>query len=243
MQDTSHLHDWSMLHDERVVNIVDNATRKVAEDREVDVDDLTQDAWLRITDLRTELPGFYYVGRWGLLYTALYRDLQDMTKTEANNRWRLQSHDVRHEEDAESGESAAPVAIAVRPDGSQYDRELVTALLPAVWDWQYCWGMQVENAPDGDMPRSAPNKATGNTLAAHLVDIRRAWATAPLSLRERQCAFLVAGLDMTLQSAGQVLGIGHQRVSEDVMRAVGKVVATLNGDAALLDSLEEEVAA
>jgi hypothetical protein len=240
-KDKDALHDWNMMHHERVQSIVERASQKVADEREVDADDLYQDAWLFVTDLRTDLPGFFYEEKFGHLYTALYRDLLDSTKTAANNQWRLQSYDVRHEED-DDGESAAPVAIAHRPDGSQYDRELVTSLLPAVWDWQFCWGMQVENAPDGDMPRSSPNKATGNTLAAHLVDIRDGWEKAPLSLRERQSAFLVAGLDMTTTAAGDVLGVTHQAISQNVERAVGKIVATLNGDAALLDSLEEDAA-
>lgn len=233
------MHDWNMLHDERVQNIVERAAKTVSFAFDVDLDDLVNDAWLRVTDLHTELPGIYYGEAFGLLYTALYRDLMDMRKTEVNNRWRLQSHDVRHEANEEAEESAAPVAIAHRTEVSQYDRELVKALLPAVWDSLYCYGMQAENAPDGDMPRGHVNKATGNTLAAHLVDIRVGWRTAPLTITERRALFLLHGLDMTTVTAAQVLNVTHQTVSENAMRGVGKIVATLNGDDALLNSLEE----
>jgi DNA-directed RNA polymerase specialized sigma24 family protein len=230
---------WFMLHDPNVQTVVKNVARRVSSERGIEQDDIEQEAWIRVTDVDT---GLWYMAKcekWGLLTTALYRDMLDITKREASNEWRHQSFDVRHSEDVEGDETGAPVTIIPRRDVSQYDRELVQSLLPAVWDWQFCWGMQVENAPDADMPRSAPNKATGNTLAAHLADIRSAWLSAPLTLTERQALFLLYALDLTQQESGHILGITQQSVSENGLRGVGKIVALLNGDQALMDSMEE----
>jgi len=238
------VHDWTLIDNENVQQVVTSAARQVALERELDADDLQQDAWILVTNTHTDLAHFVHAEKWGALRTALYRDLLNATARGERIKEKTQSFDVRHGEDFDlETESSAPVSLNQRVGVTLYDRELVQSLLPAVWDEQFCWGMQVENAPDADMPRTQSNKATGNTLAAHLADIRSTWETAPLTLPERQALFLVYGLDFTNQMAGSTLGITHQTVSERALRGVGKIVATLNGDAALLDSLEEELVA
>jgi len=63
---------------------------------------------------------------------------------------------------------------------SRYDRELVERLLPAVWDESYAYGMEAPLAPPPGMPRAKADPSKGNTLWAHLSDIRTAWRMAPI---------------------------------------------------------------
>ncbi|MEU1129537.1 hypothetical protein ABZ383_06670 [Streptomyces sp. NPDC005900] len=73
-----------------------------------------------------------------------------------------------------------------------YDRRIIEHLLPAVWDAETAYGIRNPQAPDADMPKGSVDPKTASLLFAHLADIRRGWAAAPLSLGEGQALILRA---------------------------------------------------
>lgn len=235
--------DWSILEIDGVEDIINQAATKVARRFDMTLEDLEQDARVRVCDLSTNLPECAY-GLNGLhLGTLQYRleqDLVDIAKRELRHRERNTSFEERY--DGDGTYAPRPVSVTIRQEVGGYTRELVEALLPAVWDADFCFGMKVENAPDADMPRGWTNKATGNTLAAHIADIKRGWQKAPLSLDERRALLLCYGLDWTQEDAATNQGVSQQTISNRLYSGVGKVVATLNGDSALLEQVSEGVA-
>lgn len=112
---------------------------------------------------------------------------------------------------------------------SEYDRELVELLLPAVWDDGYAYGMPLPYAPDRDMPKGYSNPAHSGTLYAHLADIRAGWASAPLTTKERRALVLRYRDDLLETAIGKREGANKQAISVRLASAVGKIVATLNG--------------
>ncbi|WKU46717.1 hypothetical protein Q3V23_23115 [Streptomyces sp. VNUA116] len=110
-----------------------------------------------------------------------------------------------------------------------YDRALVEHLLPAVWDPEAAYGIRSPTAPDADMPKGTVDKKAAGTLFAHLADIRRGWASAPLSLGERQALVLRYGADLPDYDAGVLQGITDRAVRYRCERGVGKLAAHLNG--------------
>ncbi|MGW1836994.1 hypothetical protein [Streptomyces sp. NPDC002067] len=119
-----------------------------------------------------------------------------------------------------------------------YDRRLVEHLLPAVWDAEAAYGIRNPTAPDADMPRAAVDPKTASTLFAHLADIRRGWATAPLSLGERQALICRFGADLPDDASGALQGVTDRAVRYRCERGVGKIAAHLNGDE-YIDGYEE----
>lgn len=253
------MHDWTILDYPEVTAIVEQEAERVAVKHGFEVEDMLQEAWVLVTDRHGGIPDKAHEGEWAFVRHALSRDLLNSTVTERKRRMvlanpsedeeepeyisRFESYDERYAEPASDDEAYAPVALVQRTDTNLYDRELVKSLLPAVWDTQFVWGMRVENAPDKDMPRSQSNKATGNTLAAHIVDIKRAWDGAILTKRERQCLLLTYGVDWGQKEAAAELGISQPAVSQFLLSGVGKLVAFLNRDDRLLASLEADLQA
>jgi hypothetical protein len=88
-----------------------------------------------------------------------------------------------------------------------YDRALVEHLLPAVWDAEAAYGIRNPQAPDADMPKGTVDPKTASLLFAHLADIRRGWATAPLTLGERQVLILRYCADLPGNEAGTLQGV------------------------------------
>jgi DNA-directed RNA polymerase specialized sigma24 family protein len=111
-----------------------------------------------------------------------------------------------------------------------YDRRLVEHLLPAVWDVEAAYGIRNPQAPDADMPKAATDPKTASTLFAHLADIRRGWATAPLSLGERRALFLRFALDWSNALIAAHDGVTDRAVRYRLERGVGKLAAWLNGN-------------
>ncbi|MFD9477969.1 hypothetical protein [Streptomyces nojiriensis] len=112
---------------------------------------------------------------------------------------------------------------------SGYDRRLVEHLLPAVWDIETAYGIRNPQAPDADMPKGATDPKAASTLFAHLADIRRGWAAAPLSFGERQALVLRYGADLPDDEAGVLQGVTDRAVRYRLERGVGKLAAWLNG--------------
>ncbi|MEU3709034.1 hypothetical protein [Streptomyces catenulae] len=121
-----------------------------------------------------------------------------------------------------------------------YDRRLVEHLLPAVWDAESAYGIRNPTAPDADMPRAAADPKTASTLFAHLADIRRGWATAPLSLGERQALVCRFGADLPDDVSGALQGVTDRAVRYRCERGVGKIAAHLNGHE-YIDGYEDSV--
>lgn len=229
---------WSVLDLEGVSESIEWVTSRVARNYEVEYDDLLQEARSRAARVPDLLACFDYDNdlTLGAFQFRLERDLVKIAQREVRGRHRMTSLEIT----AGIEQLERPATIAIRKDVKDYDRELVEALVPGIWDEAYCYGMQVENAPDHDMPRGSTNKATGNVLAAHLADIRSAWKRAPLSLGEKQAIFLVVGQDWTQGEAGRHLNVPQRTISHRVYTGVGKLVALLNGDYAHMFSLCDE---
>ncbi|MGW6770348.1 hypothetical protein ACWGBX_08015 [Streptomyces sp. NPDC055037] len=110
-----------------------------------------------------------------------------------------------------------------------YDRRLVEHLLPAVWDAEAAYGIRNPTAPDADMPKGTVDKKAAGTLFAHLADIRRGWATAPLSMGERQALVLRFGADLADEESGALQGVTDRAVRYRCERGIWKLAAHLNG--------------
>lgn len=239
--------DWSILEDLEVLDICRSAAQRVAYRFEVDADDLEQEALIRVTTIPDLIecldPSSGYTH--GTLHYRLRRDLEDIARGVVVKRDRNTSYEQRTADSYEGDVTPTPASIIIRNDVSAYTRELIETLLPAVWDESYCYGVRAENAPDPDMPRGSTNKATGNTLAAHIADIKVGWTKAPLSTPERQALLLTYGHDWNQKEIGMSLNVSQQRVSQILYAGVGKVMACLNGDLAHMFELcdEREVAA
>lgn len=110
-----------------------------------------------------------------------------------------------------------------------YDRRLVEHLLPAVWDPEAAYGLRSPTALDADMPKGTVDPKSASILFAHLADIRQGWATAPLSVGERQALVLRYGADLPDEEAGAIQGVTDRAVRYRCERGVGKIAAHLNG--------------
>src|SRR4051794_9825102 len=87
-----------------------------------------------------------------------------------------------------------------------------------------------ERRPDPDMPKSRAAKNRGNTLWAHLADIRRAWTGAPLSYGESVALVTCGGLGMSYAEAGRLFDTPRNTMMYRYEGGIGKLVAFLNGD-------------
>jgi predicted DNA-binding protein (UPF0251 family) len=223
---------WTALSVEGVEDVIDQSVRRFAREYEfIEVEDWMQDARILVAtrpDLLDCLTGDVELG---MLQYRLERDLFDRVRVEREQRKRHTSYEERYDEPVSGSEEYAPrpAAIAIRTEVAAYDRPLVEALMPAVWDEAYCFGIRMENAPDQDMPRGSTNKATGNTLAAHIADIKTGWEKAPLTLKERRALILAYGLDWTVKEIAYNQDCSRQMIERRIENAVGKVVQTLNG--------------
>jgi DNA-directed RNA polymerase specialized sigma24 family protein len=112
---------------------------------------------------------------------------------------------------------------------SGYERRLVEHLLPAVWDTEAAYGIRNPQAPDADMPKGTVDKKAAGTLFAHLADIRRGWATAPLSLVEKRALFMRFALDWDDRRIAAREAVTDRAVRYRLERGVGKLAAHLNG--------------
>lgn len=224
--------DWSVLEYPGVKDVARKAAAKVASDYEslstVDFDDLHQEALILLatngqaqTCLADPELGL------GVLYHRTVMDLVDKVKYVAGHAVNQVSYEVV--EQGARGVAAAPAPPAPVPVGSDYSRELVEQLLPAVWDSTLAYGMVNPTAPDPDMPRGTVDPSHGCTLYAHLADIKTAWRKAYLPLEEKQALLLRYGLGWREREIGEQQGVAHQRVSERLARGVTRLRDYLNG--------------
>ncbi|MEU8327276.1 sigma factor-like helix-turn-helix DNA-binding protein [Micromonospora sp. NPDC048839] len=113
---------------------------------------------------------------------------------------------------------------------SSYDRPMVEHLLPTAWDSSFAFGLVNPTMPDPDMPKAKANPKHGNTLYAHIADIKSTWKRAYIPLEERQALVLRYGMGCLEREIGVILGVPRRTVSDRLVRGVGRIVAHLNGE-------------
>lgn len=112
-----------------------------------------------------------------------------------------------------------------------YSEAMVESLLPSVFDRTYAWGVQNDSAPDPDMPKSkykSPKEAT--TYWCHLIDIRIAWANAPIFLPEKRALFLYYALGWTQAEIGVREGVSHVAINKRLAKGTRILADWLNAD-------------
>lgn len=228
--------DWTVFGNEGVYEVAENAAKAVANHEQyrefVEYEDLLQDALIFVASMPDDVRECLDPESGLTLGVLKYRvemDLIDGIKYDAKQRQRHQSFEQRYTDEEAGDYTPRLVSVDLRQEIGGYTRELVESLIPAIWDEDYCYGIRVENAPDADMPRGSTNKATGNTLGAHIADIKRAWEKTDLTAEEKQAILLCHGLDWTQRDAGYKLGVSQQAVSHRLYTGIGKMVAFLNG--------------
>lgn len=228
--------DWDVLSEPGVESVVEAAAQAVSRHEDygphVELDDLRQEAFVRVAQISSRArlvndPDSAYTH--GTLKHELECDLIDMVRPLAFKGQRNESYEARYMAEGEEGYTPDPVQSVIRNEVGAYTDELVEKLIPAIWDDNYCYGMKVENAPDQDMPRGSSNKATGNTLAAHIADIKWAWEAAPLTTLERRALVLAHGLDWSNKDIAFNQQCNQPTVSKRVRVGVNKLRSTLNG--------------
>lgn len=226
--------NWTVLEIEGVMDVVKSAALAVANHREygeyVEYGDLEQESMFIASAMEEDVREAVKPDgdiTLGAIRHRLVLDLIDKVKYDVQHRQKAESFEARYSEEFE--DFSARAEVTTRRDGALYTRELVESLLPAVWDASYCYGMQAENAPDADMPRGSINKATGNTLGAHLVDIKVGWEKTDLTVKERRALFLMYCMDWTHHEIAYNQECSRQVITERIATAIGKIVARLNG--------------
>lgn len=230
MSESVHGADWSVLEYPGVRTVARKAASKVATDyadlTTIDFDDLHHEVLILLAtgpEARQclEDPGLGL----GVLYVRMVQGLLDKVRVEAGRHNRQTSLDAATGDSHDASPARAREADA---PGSDYSRELVEQLLPAVWDHSCAFGMTNPNAPDPDMPRATIDVSHGCTLFAHLADIKAAWRYAPLTLRERRSLLLRFGLGWDHREIGHHEGVSRQAITSRLETAIGKMRDRLN---------------
>ena len=230
--------NWDLLLDSEIESVIGQAARQVAHSLEwgeyVEEEDLLQEATLLVVGPHQDYAAQCLMGEdghtLGGLQERLRRKLVNFAEREKFRKAKHSSVEERYTESNEDGvvPAYAPYEGAVQYP-ALYDRTLVEALLPAVWDQDFAYGMQQDHAPDADMPRGTVNKAKGNVLWAHLADIRISWERAPLTAEERRVLLLAYGFDWTQRDIAYNQQCSQPTVSNRIYTGVGKILAELNG--------------
>lgn len=100
------------------------------------------------------------------------------------------------------------------------------------------YGIRNPTAPDADMPKGTVDKKSAGVLFAHLADIRRGWAAAPLSLHEKRAVFMRFALDWDDRRIAAREAVTDRAIRYRLERGVGKIAAHLNGTD-YIDSYDE----
>lgn len=113
-----------------------------------------------------------------------------------------------------------------------YDAPEVQALIPGIWSTDISlYGVTSElEGPAPDMPKgSGPNPAHGNTTAAKVADVQRAWRETDLSDMERKVIVLHYGLEWTQSVVAHNLGVDRATVARYAHSGILKMLTFLNG--------------
>lgn len=221
--------DWTLATAPAVeAVIVREARRLIAEHDYLEVEDVVQEARILAATnsaLREVLSGEPNLA---LFSYRLRMDLLNLADGARRTVRPLRSLYLSAMSDTgEAEEYERPVALVIRDDVAAYDLDLVEALLPAAWDPSYCWGLRIENAPDADMPRAAANRATGNTVAVHIADMKSAWERAFLSEKQRRALFMRYALDWKLREIAAHEGVKTSTIRERLDAGLARLLGYL----------------
>lgn len=226
---------WELLAHDGVERAARNAARSVASHALygdfVEYDDMLQEARVIVATKPDQISECLEDDDLGMkaVRHRIQMDLVNKAQVIVN---RAKRHGSYEQRTADIGTAPPRVAQAQCESQVAYTADVVAELLPAVWDESFAYGMRAENAPDADMPRSATNKATGNTLAAHIADIKTGWKRADLNERQRIALLLVHGLGWQQQEVAFNQGVTGGAVSQWMKAAHQEIADTLNGKVA-----------
>lgn len=118
---------------------------------------------------------------------------------------------------------------------------MVEDLLPYVWradDIAALVGVQESELATPINASGDPRRVSD--LWAAIADASRAWDIAPLSELQRRAVFMHYALALPVAAIAVAEGVSRQAVDERLFRAVGTLVATLNGTAFQPDPVEPQ---
>ena len=85
-----------------------------------------------------------------------------------------------------------------------------------------------EDVPDPDMPKAAANPSHLGGNMAEMIDIKRAWNSCYVVLRDREALYLHYGNGLSVSSASAQLGLPRQTIQDHLVADVGDLVNEIN---------------
>lgn len=111
---------------------------------------------------------------------------------------------------------------------SEYTRDDVETILPAVWDESRVLDGRDPHAADSDMPKVKADPSHGFSKVAMIADLQVAWKRSQLDLDVKRALFMVYGVDDTYRDAARVLGCSKSTVMDRCNRGVLTLLGYLN---------------
>jgi len=228
---------WKLLDDPNVVSVAKRVARSIADDNKgiLDAEDIEQEVLILIAGT-SSLADRAIAGEYGTLYHEVRCDVIDKFVRPLMRSGEMEQRKYRNIPVEEADDYAKP-HVAFDGGSGDYTDEAVKLLLPAVWDESYAYGLpDREDSPEKDMPKSAANKAHGNSHWAYIADIKTGWKKTPLTRLERRALLMSFGLGWTHADIGAHEGVTRQAITTRIDTAVKKITARLNGA-----RIEEEI--
>lgn len=226
--------DWSVLEDREVRIVAQKVAKVICVGNEgpglMDKAEIEQEALILIATT-PDLIAHAKTKNYGYLYHELRCDVSDKFLRPLLRSGEMEARKYRTVTLGEIQEDEPDLPAYTFDDGTNdYTTDMVTFLLPAVWDESYAYGLPDKaDAPDRDMPRSAGNKARQNTHWAYIADIKRAWERTPLTLNERRALVLSFGLSWNQTEIAAHEGVSRRPIAKRIEHGIAKMTAFLNG--------------
>lgn len=227
---------WRLTEDANVKNVARKVSQSIADMNKgiLEAEDLYQEGLILVA-ATPHLAARAIEGEFGLLYTRLRTELMQKFVEKMDRSGELQARKYKNVtfDDADNETKAYVLFDAGSGD---YTDEAIKLLLPAVWDETYAYGLpRQDDAPEEGMPKSASNKARGNSHWAFIGDIKTGWEKTPLSIDERRALILTYGLGWTQKDSAINQGVVKSVINDRIQSGIKKITARLNGA-----SIEEE---
>lgn len=110
-------------------------------------------------------------------------------------------------------------SLTTKKKPGEYDREDIERVLAFLFNGGIPW--KPETAAESDMPRAATNPAHGNSVAAELVDVKRAWWGIYDSLHSREALWYHYGCGMTAEEISKAMSIPRRIIGDALVHDVG----------------------
>lgn len=221
---------WRLTENADVKNVSRKVAQSIAEMNKgvLEEDDLYQEGLILVA-ATPHLAERAIYGEFGLLYTRLRTELMHKFVDKMERSGELQARkykNVTFDDIDEEVDTHTPFDAG----SGDYTDEAVKLLLPAIWDETYAYGLpQQDDAPEEGMPKSASNKARGNSHWAFIADIKTGWEETPLTLLERRSLLMAFGLGWTHSLIAAHEGVDRSTITKRIDAAVKKITARLNG--------------